>query len=137
MCGFQESDGTVFINPARHVWCKKDILIVLNLVYCKDYQFLQGLYMYNFVRGSRGAFKWSGLRGLITRVKKVFQHKLLIKMLFEFDPFFHASNHHIKMKSYQGLYRMYFFCLQIHVGLYSGLILVGGGAYDRKFMLLK
>ena len=57
---------------------------------------------------------------------------VLIKMLFEFDHFFHASNHHIKMKSYRGLYRMYFFCLQIHVGLYSG-----GGAYDRKFMLFK
>ena len=132
MCGFQESDGTVFINPARHVWCKKDILIVLNLVYCKDYQFLQGLYMYNFVRRSRGAFKLSGLRGLITRVKKSVSTQatgiaVLIKMLFEFDPFFHASNHHIKMKSYRGLYRMYFFCLQIHVGLYSGLISGGWG----------
>ena len=34
--------------------------------------------MYNFVRGSRRAFKWNGLRGLITRVKKVFQHKAYI-----------------------------------------------------------
>ena len=37
MCGLQESEGTVFINPARHTYIHKYIFYLFGILYNKQY----------------------------------------------------------------------------------------------------